>query len=198
MFRRRTHMLLIAASLVSAHLAAQAPTPPSIPGTPAGEVVRAWLDAFASADTARIMDYYRRYQPERITEGSVNFRLGSGGFDILSIERNEPRHLEMVVKERKTPQTSHAIIDLMPNGPARIATSSLTPMGPERSHVRAVIPQERSECRDQRSLRIPGTEIPGIITAGTYTRRTAQSSSTCTIRNARSSSSWNTSSTLGW
>src|SRR5262245_21383375 len=78
---------------------------PALPDTPAGSVIRVWQEAFNSGDTVRILDYYRRFQPERITQGTVNFRLASGGFDIVSIERSEPRHIELVVRERKTPAT---------------------------------------------------------------------------------------------
>src|SRR5689334_15643683 len=101
-----------------------------IPDTPVGSVIRVWQDAFNSGDTLRILDYYRRYQPERITQGTVNFRLASGGFDILSIERSEPRHIELVVRERKTPATYYGVVDLAPSDPIRIAGSTLAPMGP--------------------------------------------------------------------
>jgi len=101
-----------------------------IPDTPVGSVIRVWQEAFNSGDTLRILDYYRRYQPERITQGTVNFRLGSGGFDIVSIERSEPRHIELVVRERKTPATYYGVVDLAPSDPIRIAGSTLAPMGP--------------------------------------------------------------------
>jgi len=102
----------------------------AIPDTPAGSVIRVWQDAFNSGDTVRILDYYRRFQPERITQGTVNFRLASGGFDIVSIERSEPRHIELVVRERKTPATYYGVVDLAPSDPIRIAGSTLALMGP--------------------------------------------------------------------
>ena len=102
----------------------------AIPATPAGSVIRVWQDAFNSGDTLRILDYYRRFQPERITQGTVNFRLAAGGFDVVSIERSEPRHIELVVRERKTPATYYGIVDLAPSDPVRIASSTLAPMGP--------------------------------------------------------------------
>ena len=55
-----------------------------------------------AATRSKILDYYRRFQPERIAQHTVNFRLGSGGYDIVSIERSEPRHIELVVREKKT------------------------------------------------------------------------------------------------
>ncbi len=102
----------------------------TIPDTPAGSVIRVWQEAFNSGDTLRILDYYRRFQPERIAQGTVNFRLASGGFDIISIERSEPRHIELVVRERKTPATYYGVVDLAPSDPVRVASSTLAAMGP--------------------------------------------------------------------
>src|SRR5689334_21756389 len=102
----------------------------AIPDTPAGSVIRVWQEAFNSGDTLRIIDYYRRFQPGRIAQGTVNFRLQSGGFDIVSIEGSEPRHIELVVRERKSPATYYGVVDLAPSDPIRIATSTLAPMGP--------------------------------------------------------------------
>ena len=103
---------------------------PSIPNTPAGEVIRVWQQAFNSGDTTRILDYYRRFQPERITQGTVSYRLETGGYDIVSIERSEPRYIELVVRERKTPMTLYGIVYLAPTDPVRITTSYLIAMGP--------------------------------------------------------------------
>ena len=130
MLRRSAHVFWLAACLASTRAGAQTAALPAIPNTPAGTVVRAWFEAFGSGDTSRIMDFYRKYQPERVARSEVSFRLESGGFELLSIERSEPRHFEMVVRERKTPQTHYATVDLSPTDPARIMSSSLTPMGP--------------------------------------------------------------------
>ncbi len=127
MSRRTISALMLGASLVANCLTAQKA---EIPKTPAGDVIRVWLDAFNSGDTLKILDYYKRYQPERIAQGSVNFRLASGGFEILSIERSEPRHIEMLVKERNTPTVAYGVVDLMPTDPPRVSTSSLFALPP--------------------------------------------------------------------
>ena len=130
MFARLASALYLALSVSAIRLAAQAPTSVPVPNTPVGSVIRAWLDAFASGDTVKILDYYRRYQPDRIAAQTVNFRLGSGGFDVLSIERSEPRHIELVVRERNTPQTGYGIVDLAPTDPIRVTSSTMMPLGP--------------------------------------------------------------------
>ncbi len=136
MLRRATAALVFAALLSGRPLLAQSATQagkPVLPDTPIGKLIRDWLDAFASGDTNQILGYYRKYDPTRIEDGSVNFRLGSGGFELLSVERAEPRHIELVVKERNTSMVSYAIVDLVPSDPVRVARSSLSAMGPNAS-----------------------------------------------------------------
>jgi hypothetical protein len=93
-------------------------------------VTRVWLDAVHSGDTIKILDHYRRYQPERIAQGTIDSRFASGGFELVSIERSEPRHIEVVVKERNTPMTAYGILDLAPSDPPRVTSAALVAMGP--------------------------------------------------------------------
>ena len=130
---RRLANTLAATALTATALGAQSPASPHLPNTPAGTVVKAWYDAYGSGDTLRILDFYRRYQPERIAQNSVAFRPQAGGFDIVSIERSEPRRIEFVARERKTAQTYYAAVDLSPADPPQITTSYLIPLGPNAS-----------------------------------------------------------------
>jgi hypothetical protein len=93
-------------------------------------VVKAWYDAYGSGDTARVTDFYRRYQPDRIARNTVSYRSEAGGFDIISIERAEPRRMEFIARERKTPQTHYAIVDVSATEPLQITSSYLIAMGP--------------------------------------------------------------------
>ena len=130
MFRRFARVFLLAAPLVATGLSAQTRPAPSIPNTPAGAVVKAWYDAYGSSDTARVTDFYRRYQPERVARNTVAYRTELGGFDILSIERADPRRMEFVTRARKTPETFYAIVDVSAAEPPQITSSYLIPMGP--------------------------------------------------------------------
>ena len=109
------------------------PVVTAIPKTPAGEALRAWLDAFNSADTARLSAYYRRFQPEITADDEIGFRDQTGGFDLLSIERSEPRHLEFTVRERKSPMTGYGVLDVSSAEPVRVTTRRLQAMGPNAS-----------------------------------------------------------------
>jgi retinol-binding protein 3 len=130
MFRRRVHALTLVALLAPLAIPAQAPT---IPDTPVGAVLRVWFDAFASGDTNRILDFYHRYQPDRVMLGPVSSRLGMGGFELVSVEKSEPRHIEIVVKEKRTQRLAYGTMDLAPTDPARIASSVMSPMPPNAS-----------------------------------------------------------------
>jgi len=129
MLRRFARALVLASPFAGIGLGAQT-APPSLPNTPAGTVVKAWYDAYGSGDTARVTDFYRRYQPRRVAENTVQYRTELGGFDIVSIERTEPRRMEFITRGRKTPETFYAIVDVTAAEPPQIVTSYLIPMGP--------------------------------------------------------------------
>lgn len=76
---------------------------PVIPATPAGTVLKAWLDAFNSGDHARLVSYLAKYEPDHkdAADSLMNFRDQTGGFALVSIEKSEPLHLEATVKERE-------------------------------------------------------------------------------------------------
>jgi peptidase S41-like protein len=118
-------------------IGAQVPaTPPSqgvattIPKTPAGNAFHAWLDAFNSGDTARLGEYFRRFQPEMSAGDEIGFREQTGGFDVLTIERSEPRHMEFTVRERNSPTTAYGVLEVSTADPVRVTTRRLQAMGP--------------------------------------------------------------------
>ncbi len=134
----------LAIALTAAHLGAQAPTRPppapanlpapiaasAIPTTPAGEALRVWLDAFNRADSAQLAAFVRRYEADAPVENLLNFRRRTGGFDLLSIERNEPRHIEFFVRERGGPTTAVGEFELPATGERPIVGPRLQALGP--------------------------------------------------------------------
>ncbi len=117
----------LAAIVMAPTVYAQSPTPPD---TPAGRVFKAWLEAFNTGDTARMSSYYRQYQPDVSAAQQIGFRREVGGFDLVAVERSEPRHLEFVVKERAaTGRNAYGIIELAPTDPPRVASSQLLSLG---------------------------------------------------------------------
>jgi hypothetical protein len=103
---------------------------PIIPATPAGTVLRQWLAAFNSGDSTRLAAYYRKYQPDGRAADEMRFRDQTGGFDLVSIERSEPRHIEFTVKERKSPMVGYGVIDVAAGEPVRVSDRMLQAIGP--------------------------------------------------------------------
>jgi retinol-binding protein 3 len=108
----------------------QQPIATAIPKTPAGEVLRTWLDAFNSGDSALVSAYKRRFEPEVTVSEELSFREGTGGFELLSIERSEPHHLEFTVREHNSPMTAFGVLDVSSAEPLRVKTRRLQAMGP--------------------------------------------------------------------
>lgn len=134
----------LAVALTAAHLGAQAPTPATpapanlpapmaasaIPTTPAGAALREWLDAFNRADSARLAAFVRRYETEAPVENLLDFRRQTGGFNLLSIERNEPRRIEFFVRERGGSTTAVGEFALPATGDRPIVGPRLQALGP--------------------------------------------------------------------
>lgn len=108
---------------------APAPQPPALPDTPAGRVLRAWLDAFDSADSARYDAYVRRYDPSDDVQGTLELRDGTGGFDLLTLERSAPRHLEYTIRERRRPLVVYGILDVTDSEPVRVSSMRMHVLG---------------------------------------------------------------------
>ncbi len=119
--------LCLALALGATSVRAQAP---AIPRTPAGMALRAWLDAYNSGDSTQMAAYLRMYQPQRAVGEMLHFRQMTGGFDLLTIERSEPRHVEFTARERKGPMTAYGALDLSASEPARVTGLMLQPLGP--------------------------------------------------------------------
>ena len=52
---------------------------PTIPETPAGLTLSAWLEAFNSGDRGQMNPYYRKYEPDKSADSVMPFRDATGG-----------------------------------------------------------------------------------------------------------------------
>ncbi len=107
---------------------ASAVTPPD---TPAGRVIADWMEAFNSGDSTKLVAYYQKYHVQRAMGPQMERRRLSGGFDLVSIERSEPRMLETVFRERATGNLAYGVLELSPDGvPITLKQSLLMPVPP--------------------------------------------------------------------
>jgi retinol-binding protein 3 len=97
---------------------------------PAGHALQAWLDAFNSGDRGRIEAMIAKYKPPLPLDATMNFRNQTGGFDLLSIEKSEPRHLEFRVREKNSPTTAFGRLDVKDGNPAEMSTFAIRALPP--------------------------------------------------------------------
>jgi retinol-binding protein 3 len=72
----------------------------TIPDTPAGKVLRSWLDAFNTGDRANMEAYIKTFDPQQSVERMMGFHDQTGGFELLAIESSEPLLIKFRVKEK--------------------------------------------------------------------------------------------------
>src|SRR6202167_4570720 len=78
----------------------------TVPDTPAGHTVQAWLDAFNSGDRAKIETYVKTVDHSQAVDGMLAFRSQTGVFHLLSTGSSEPLHIRFRVKEKGGPTTA--------------------------------------------------------------------------------------------
>jgi hypothetical protein len=119
--------IVIPFALTSAQVVAQQSTTVAIPDSPAGKMLSAWLEAFNSVDSAKIAAYIRKNEPHKNVDNQVSFGLNSRGFDLVSIEKNQPRHLEYVLKDHSRGQLGLGQMDINDNGTAASILAGIPP-----------------------------------------------------------------------
>jgi hypothetical protein len=86
----------------------------AVPDNAAGRALRSWLDAFNSGDAAKLNAYYQRYEPAKSADDAMGFRDATGGFELLSVEKSQPLHVEFLVKEKKGDTRAFGALDVAP------------------------------------------------------------------------------------
>jgi hypothetical protein len=102
----------------------------SVPDTPAGRTLGAWMDAFNSGDRAKIETYVKTVDPSQSPEGMISFRNQTGGFELLSIESSEPLHIRFRVKEKGGATTALGNLLVKDGQPPTVETFGLRALPP--------------------------------------------------------------------
>jgi len=72
----------------------------SVPDTPAGHALGAWLDAFNSADRAREESFIKTYASWMSLDSAMKRRAETGGYDLLAIYANDETNVFFRVKAK--------------------------------------------------------------------------------------------------
>ncbi len=102
----------------------------SIPDTPAGRTLQAWLDAFNSGDRTKIQAYVNTVDHTQTVDDLVSFRTGTGGFDLLAIESSEPLQIRFRVKEKGGDTTALGNLVVKDGQPPTVDTFGLRALPP--------------------------------------------------------------------
>src|ERR1700689_5250399 len=102
----------------------------TVPDTPAGHTLQAWLDAFNSGDRAKIETYVKTVDHSESVDGMLSFHNQTGGFELLSIESSEPLHIRFRVKEKGGPTTALGNLLVKDGPPPTVATFGLRALSP--------------------------------------------------------------------
>jgi hypothetical protein len=74
-----------------------------VPEESNAKIVRAWLDTFNKGDPAAIKEFRQQYVGKSDVAFALDSREESGGFDLVSIETDEPLKLTALLRERNYP-----------------------------------------------------------------------------------------------
>ncbi len=100
------------------------------PDTPAGHTLRAFLDAFNSAEHDRIAAYVTEYDPENSADGLTSFSNETGGFTLVSIVHSAPDKLSFLVRGRADNTDAFGILQLTSTSPPRVKRISIRAIPP--------------------------------------------------------------------
>jgi hypothetical protein len=92
----------------------------TLPDSPAGRTLKAWLEAFNSGNQAQMEAYCRKYGPDQSASRMVSFRNMTGGFELLQILQNERLHVEFLVKERNSDTEALGSLEVKDAEPAEV------------------------------------------------------------------------------
>ena len=102
----------------------------SVPDTPAGRTLRAFLDAFNSGNHDRIAAYVKEYDPENNADQLTSFSGETGGFTLLSIVQSKPDKLSFMVRGRGDNLEAYGVLQLSATTPPRVKQINIRAIPP--------------------------------------------------------------------
>jgi len=98
-------------------LATRAHAQGSILATPVGKVLSAWLDAYHAGDSATMVAYNRQYMPTMPPNLGIAVRANAGDADFVKILKEQPDHLEFLLREKKSGNYLRGMIEITGDPP---------------------------------------------------------------------------------
>ena len=123
----RGGLLLIVLVIVS--LGARADV--SIPDTPAGHTLQAFLTAFNTGEHDRIAAYVKEYDPQENADGLTSFSGQTGGFTLLSIVSSTADKITFLVRGRGDHIEAYGTLQLASTAPLKVRTLAVRAIPPD-------------------------------------------------------------------
>jgi len=117
--------------------------------TPALQLFKQWLEAFNSADAARITAFWQKYGRNRADDraaGDLRLRSMTGGMTVYRIEQDTGIHLVVLMKENRG-SYSESTMDLVSVSPLVIASMMGHPVPPPQSSASSAASDEQLASR---------------------------------------------------
>jgi len=102
----------------------------TVPDTPAGHTLQAWLTAFNSADRAQLDNYVKTIDHNESADGLMAFRNQTGGFDLLSADSIDSLHVRFRVKEKNSGTNAIGTLAVKDGQPPTVETFGLRALPP--------------------------------------------------------------------
>jgi retinol-binding protein 3 len=102
----------------------------SLPDTPSGHTLQAFLDAFNSGDHDRMAAYVKEYDPQNNADGLTSFSGQTGGFTLTSIVHSAPDRLTFLVHGRGDHLDAYGVLQLASTAPPRVKRLSIRALPP--------------------------------------------------------------------
>lgn len=107
----------------------------SVPDTPAGRQLDAWLQAFNSGQRAALLAYHERHFPYAVASRDVSdidrehgLSQGTGGFDVRRVEQSSSERLVALLEERNSPQHTRVTLQVSPQPPHAVTAFRIGPV----------------------------------------------------------------------
>ncbi len=102
---------------LSGAIASAAPANPTLPKTPAAQLLAQWLQAFDSGNRETLKRFYQVHEPQRLPQldDEMQFEHMTGGFDLRKVEKSTQTQLTVLLQEHLSDQ--FARLSLQAGGP---------------------------------------------------------------------------------
>jgi len=107
---------------------AQAPV--AIPNSPAGTLLKLWLDAFNRGDSVALDAFSRAHYPRVTAQTQMQNQRATGGVELVRIISAEPSHITFAARARVRPIGLRGTIDLMDGDPSQIKSLAMQQIPP--------------------------------------------------------------------